>query len=182
MKLDMEAVFTGRASYADIIRDVKPSDLHAVTGELFDEIESIIAEATDVQVTFAPHDPVAREPGEQGWPISHAIAHLTASMESAAVGAAMMARGVSPKERLSYETPWETLQQADQVRARLKESRRMCEAFLNAWPDQPHLDVMATPIPPLGPMNAIGVYMLGIGHGQSHLPQLHEIMRQSSAA
>ncbi|MDQ2713905.1 MAG: hypothetical protein M3Z08_03255 [Chloroflexota bacterium] len=31
MKLGMEAVFTGKTSYADIIRDVKPSDLHALT-------------------------------------------------------------------------------------------------------------------------------------------------------
>jgi hypothetical protein len=55
----------------------------------------------------------------------------------------------------------------------------MCRAFLDVWPDSPHLDLTITRIPHIGPMNAIGYYLLGILHGQSHLDQLREIMRQA---
>lgn len=43
----------------------------------------------------------------------------------------------------------------------------------------PHLDITIARIPRFGPMNAIGIHMLGIFHGESQIQQLREIMRQS---
>lgn len=53
------------------------------------------------------------------------------------------------------------------------------DVFLDTWSDAPHLDIAIVRIPRFGPMNAIGIHMLGIFHGESHIQQLHEIMRQS---
>ena len=178
MNLDLEAVFAGRVRYADVTRDLHYADLRSMTDELFDALASILDSATDAAVLFVPRDPAASDQSEQGWTISHIVAHLTATLEEAAASAAMFARGVQFEGRLRYEVPWETLSTLQMVRARLQESRRMCHAFLDAWPDEPHLDVAMTLIPALGPMNAVGRYVLGIGHGQSHLDQLRETLRQ----
>lgn len=58
----------------------------------------------------------------------------------------------------------------------------MCSAFLSAWPDAPHLDETVAPVPQLGPMNAVGLYALGLAHAQGHLDQLREIVRQYNAS
>ncbi len=180
-KLDPATVFSGRQSYAEAMRDVGYSDLYAYTDDIYNEIGTIIADANDAAVTFVPRDP-ASEGGEgQGWTLGHVIAHLTATCEGAAAGAAMMARGVILEQRLRYEVPWETITGGEQVRERLQESHRMCRAFLDAWPRVAHLEVEATPIPQLGPMNAIGSYVLGLLHAQTHLEQLREIMRQATS-
>jgi len=64
------------------------------------------------------------------------------------------------------------------VRARLQESQRICRAFLEVRPDDPHLHVTRTHIPLFGPMNAVGFSVLGIIHAQEHLDQQREIARQ----
>ncbi len=178
LKLDPEAIFSGRQSYADAVREVRYSDLYTYTDEVYNEIGAIIANTNDVAVSFVPHDPASEEGGEWGWTLGHVIAHLTATYEEAAAAAAMMARGVNLEQRLRYEVPWETITSAEQVRERVEESHRMCRALLDAWPKAPHLEVEFTHIPQLGPLNAIGRYVLGIFHAQSHLEQLREIMRQ----
>lgn len=181
LKLDPAAVFSGKQSYAEAVRDVSYSDLYAYTDELYNEIEAIIADATDAAVSFVPRDPASKEGEERGWTLGHVIAHLTATNEGAAAGAAMMARGVVLEQRLRYEVDWETITSGEQVRERVRESHRMCRAFLDAWPRVAHLEVEATPIPQLGPMNAIGSYVLGFLHAQTHLEQLREIMRQATS-
>lgn len=181
MKLNFGAVLTGEISYADLVSTIKYADLRTFTNDLFDEIESIVAGSQDTDVTFVPHDPEATEGDERGWTLAHVITHLTATLEEAMAASAMLARGVQLNERLRYETPWETIQSAQQFHARLQESRRMCNAFLEAWPDEPHLDLTATRVPRFGPMNAIGSGMLGILHGQMHINQLREILQQARA-
>jgi hypothetical protein len=133
-------------------------------------------------MTFVPHDPAATTDDEQGWPLPHIIAHATATQEEAAAIAVTLARGVPVESRSRYETPWETLQTLDQVRARLRESRRMCEAFLTAWPDAPHRDVMDSSITYFGPMNAITRYALGLAHSRIHVQQTENLLRQVQAA
>ncbi len=178
MDINLEAVRAGQVSYADLVRNIRHADLCSMTDELFDAFASIFAKATDAAVLFKPHDPAASDQNEQGWPMSHIITHLTASLEGSAAGAAMLARGVEVKERLRYETPWQNLATMQMVQARLQESHRMCRAFLDAWPDEPHLDVTVTLMPLLGPMHAVGLYALGIAHGQGHLDQLRETLHQ----
>jgi hypothetical protein len=181
LKLDPGAIFSGRQSVADALRDVHYSDLDVYTDEIYNEIAAIIADANDAAVIFVPRDP-ASEGGEgQGWTLGHVIAHLTATSEEAAAAAAMMARGVNLEQRLHYEVAWETITSGEQVRERVQESYRMCRALLDAWPSAAHLEVELTPIPQLGPMNAIGRYVLGLFHAQSHLEQLREIMRQAAS-
>ncbi len=181
LKLDAGAIFSGKQSYAEAVREVSYNDLYTHTDEIYNEIAAIIADADDAAATFVPRDP-ASEGGEgQGWTLGHVIAHLTATCEGAAAGAAVMARGVILEQRLRYEVDWETITSGEQVQERLRESHRMCRAFLDAWPSVAHLEIEATPIPQLGPMNAIGSYVLGLLHAQMHLGQLREIMRQATS-
>ncbi len=178
MNINLEAVQSGQISYADLVRTIRHADLYTMTDELFDELESILATATDATVLFVPRDIAATDQSEQGWTASHIVAHLTATLEESAAVAAMFARGVKFEARLRYETPWENLSTQQMVLARLQESHRMCRAFLDAWPDEPHLDITVTMIPRFGPMNAIGMYILGFAHAQRHLEQLRETVQQ----
>lgn len=66
----------------------------------------------------------------------------------------------------------------EQTRQRLEESRRMRKAMLDAWPDEPHLDVTYSPFASIGELNSIGRFILGLFHDADHLGQLREIMRQ----
>ena len=178
MNIDLEAVHAGQASYADLMRNVRHADLYAMTDELFDALEALLARATDAAVLFVPRDPAAADQSEQGWTLSHVVAHLTATLEEAAATAAMLARGVQVEERLRAETPWQNLSTLQMVQARLQESHRICRALLDAWPDEPHLNVTMTLIPLFGPMDAVGFYALGIAHGQEHLDQLRDTVHQ----
>ncbi len=179
LNFDFTALREGKITFADVVKDVKYSDLRAQTDEFFNTIQSIIAGTTDADVTFLPQDPETQEANGLGWPMSHIIVHLTATIEESAAVAAMLARGVTVEGRLRYETPWESIQTAAQLQARLKESQRMCHAFLDAWPDAPHLDVTIIRVPALGPLNAIAMYMLGIFHGQTHFNQLRNTVQQA---
>ena len=55
----------------------------------------------------------------------------------------------------------------------------MALAMLDAWPEQPHLDVTVTVIPRYGPLNAIGRFVLGLSHANGHIGQVREALRQS---
>jgi hypothetical protein len=180
MNLNLEALRTGQMSFADIVRDIRHTDLYTVTDELFDGLEATLNKATDAAVLFVPRDIAATDQSEQGWTVSHIVAHLTATLEESAAVAAMFARGVKFEARLRYETPWESLSTQQMVLARLHESHRMCRAFLDAWPDEPHLDITVTMIPRFGPMDAVGMYVLGLAHAQGHIEQLRETVHQYS--
>ena len=182
MNINLEAVYAGQVSYADLTRTIHHADLYSTTDELFDALEAILSETTDATVLFVPRDPAVEDKGEQGWTLSHVVAHLTATLEEAAAIAAMLARGVLVEERLRFETPWQTLTTRQMVQARLTESRRICHALLDAWPDEPHLDVTRTLIPLFGPMDAVGFSVLGLAHSQEHLSQLRDIVHQFNAA
>ena len=59
----------------------------------------------------------------------------------------------------------------------------MRHGYLSAWPDQPRLDTHRT-LPAgfaerVGPMNAIGSYLLGLVHEAGQFAQLREIIRQA---
>lgn len=180
--IDFSAIRSGKANYADLISHIGYKDLRPYTDKAFEAVRSSISSATDVVVTFVPHDPQSTEDDERGWTLAHIIAHLTAVLEGDAAIASVLARGVQIESglRLRYETPWEEIQTVQQVQARLAESQRICNAYLDTWPEQPHLDTTVTLGPLLGPMNAIGTHMFAIGHVYMHYEQLKEIVRQAA--
>lgn len=186
--LDFSGLRSGDRLLSDLAADLTLDDLHALTDEMVDLFLSITADATDADVVFVPEDPEAHDAGAApeeaniAWTLGHVVVHTTAGSEESAALAVTLARGVHYEGRLRYETPWQEMQTATQMRERLEESRRMRHAFLNAWPNQPHLDITVTPIPRFGPMNATARFLLGLFHEDSHLEQVREIMRQARAA
>lgn len=181
LQIDFGALRAGKASYADLTSSISQADLRAETSELFSNIQAITAGATDAAVTLVPEDPQAGE-GEHGWTLGHVIAHLTASLEEQATSSALLARGFAIEQRLHTETPWESITTLAQVQDRLRECNRICNAYLDAWPDKPDLNTTIARLQFIGPMNAIGCYTLGLLHGQMHYDQLKEIMRQAREA
>ena len=165
-------------------RDLTATDLRNLTNEMIDTMLSIIADATDEDVVFVPQDPNADDPfgipEEQNlvWTLGHVAVHTTASSEESAALALTLARGLTPEGRSRYEVPWRSVQTIDQVRHRFEESRRMRLAMLDAWPDEPRLEVTYSVSPRFGPFNATARFLMGLYHDDDHLGQLREIMRQ----
>ena len=165
-------------------QDLTVTDLRKLTNEMIDTMLSIIADATDEDVVFVPQDPNADDPfgipEEKNlvWTLGHVAVHTTASSEESAALALTLARGLVPEGRSRYEVPWRTVQTIDQVRHRFEESRRMRLAMLDAWPDEPHLEVTYAPSPRFGSYNATSRFIMGLYHDDDHLGQLREIMRQ----
>src|SRR5579885_3449993 len=182
LKIDFAAVLAGTKTLAEETKGLTLADLQAETKELFDGLQSQIANATNQAVVFVPHDAAATSGDERGWPVTHIVTHLTAVVEECCAVAAQLARSVEldGQVRLGHETPWESLQTVEQVRARLAESRRIALAFLDAWPDEPNLQATITRFPAFGPMNAISLCVLGIGHGLLHQQQIADTLSQYS--
>ena len=130
INIDLAAVRTGKATYADQIKDISYQDLRTYTDEVFQTVQSTISSATDRVATFVARDPQATTGDELGWTLGHVLAHLTATIEEAAATSSVLARGVQIESgvRLRYETPWEEIRTAQQLQARLIESQRICNA------------------------------------------------------
>ena len=183
--LDFTSVKNKTVSFSDLARDLTKTDLRNLTNEMIDTMLSIISDATDEDVVFVPQDPNADDPfgipeeKDLVWTLGHVAVHTTASSEESAALALTLARGLVPEGRSRYEVPWRTVKTIDQVRQRFEESRRMRLAMLDAWPDEPHLDVTYAPYPRFGSYNAISRFIMGLYHDDDHLGQLREIMRQA---
>ena len=182
--LDFTSVKNKTVSFSDLARDLTKTDLRNLTNEMIDTMLSIISDATDEDVVFVPQDPNADDPfgipeeKDLVWTLGHVAVHTTASSEESAALALTLARGLVPEGRSRYEVPWRTVQTIGQVRHRFEESRRIRLAMLDAWPDEPHLDVTYAPSPRFGSYNAISRFIMGLYHDDDHLGQLREIMRQ----
>ena len=186
--LDFSPLKNHSKSFAELIDGLTKADLYQLTDEMIDTMQEIIADAVDADVVFVPDDPNANdtfgkpEEANLAWTLGHVIVHVTASSEEAAALALILARGLPAEGRSRYEVYWETVTTIAQARQRLEESRRMRKAMLDAWPDEPHLEVTYTPFARLGEINAIGRFILGLAHDTDHLGQLREIMRQGRSA
>ena len=182
--LDFTLVKNRTITFSDMARDLTATDLRNLTNEMIDTMLSIIVDATDTDVVFVPQDPNADDPfgipEEKNlvWTLGHVAVHTTASSEESAALALTLARGLTPEGRSRYEVPWRSVQTIDQVRNRFEESRRMRLAMLDAWPDEPHLEVVYSVSPRFGPFNATARFLMGLYHDDDHLGQLREIMRQ----
>ena len=182
--LDFTLVKNRTMTFSDMARDLTPADLRNLTNEMIETMLSIVADATDEDVVFIPQDPNADDPygipeeKDLVWTLGHVAVHTTASAEESAALALTLARGLAPEGRSRYEVPWRTVQTIAQVRHRFEESRRMRLAMLDAWPDEPHLEVTYSISPRFGPFNATARFLMGLYHDDDHLGQLNEIMRQ----
>lgn len=182
--LDFSLVKNRTKPFSDMARDLTQADLRNLTNEMIDTMLSIVVDATDEDVVFVPQDPNADDPygipeeRDLVWTLGHVVVHTTASAEESAALALTLARGLTPEGRSRYEVPWRTVQTIAQVRQRFEESRRMRLAMLDAWPDEPHLEVTYSISPRFGPFNATARFLMGLYHDDDHLGQLNEIMRQ----
>lgn len=116
------------------------------------------------------------------WTLGHVIVHTTASAEESAAIAAELARGVAYHDRSRHEVPWTEVQTIAGCRQRLEESRRMRLASLRMWPDAAHLENEYQAWANGPTVNAVGRFVLGLMHEESHLEQIAEIVRQARAA
>ncbi|MBI4927749.1 MAG: DinB family protein [Anaerolineae bacterium] len=184
--LDFAALDQKQTSLAELTRNLTLGDLKNLTNEMIDQMLLILADARDNDIVFHPVDPAANDrfaanPADitLAWTLGHVVVHATASAEEAAALPTSMARGVPVNDRSRYEMPWQDMKTMTQARARLEESRRMRLAFLNAWPDSPHLEIVNEPWPGAEPVNAVGRFVMGLLHDFHHLEQMQEILRQS---
>jgi hypothetical protein len=153
---------------------------------MIDEMLRLIQGCEDADVVFVPSDPEADDPYAEdpadeklAWTLGHVIVHCAASSEESAFLAAEMARGVPNHGRSRYEPPWEEATTMAYCLARLEESRRMRLSSLELWAEPPHLE-LEQPSWPGGPeVNAVGRFVLGLSHDDSHLAQIAEIVRQA---
>lgn len=185
--LNFSGVRAGTQTIAELASTVNYHNLHTLTDEMIDTMLWLIRDATDADVVFTPVDPEAHDTfgssdeAEMAWSLGHVIVHATASAEEGAAMAVNQARGLVIVGRSRYEIDWRVITTVAQARNRLFESRRMRHAFLNAWPDPPHLDVTIS-FGQFGEFDAIGRYLFGMMHDDAHVGQIGEIMRQARAA
>jgi len=184
--IDFGPVFRREASIQDLAADLTAEDLRALTNQMCDLQLAALEEATDADVVMVPDDPDAKDtfasrPEDVGlsWTLGHVVVHTTASAEESAALALVLARGLPVEGRSRHEVPWEEARTVQFLRGRIEESRRMRLAMLEAWPDQAHLDNFYAPYEGRPPMNALGRFLSGLAHDQSHLEQMDKIMGQA---
>ena len=187
--LDFQAVRDKEIAFNELIADITLNDLRDQTEEMVEIMLDMIIDCVDADVIFEPIDPEAHDPWAEtpeevsmAWNLGHVVVHTTASAEEAAALSAELARGVEYHGRSRYEVPWEEMRTIEGCRQRLKESRCMRLGSLEMWPEEPHLGNMYEAWSD-GPMvNAIGRFVLGLMHDESHLEQIKEIVKQAKAA
>jgi hypothetical protein len=187
--LDFTPVRNKEMTMTDLTADLTIEDLRTLTNEMTAVILDMIKECSDADVTFAPDDPDAYDSFAENeddvnisWTLGHVIVHLTASSEEAAALAAELARGVPYERRRSRsEVPWQTVTTIEQCRHRLLESRSMCLASLDMWPEMPYLDNTFIGRDGTSQYNAITRFVMGLSHADSHLGQIANIIEQTTA-
>jgi DinB superfamily len=184
--IDFGPLRRGETSIQELAADLTTEDLRALTNEMCDLQAAAIEGAADEDVVLVPEDPDANDtfadrPEDVGlsWTLGHVVVHSTASAEESAALALVLARGLPVAGRSRYEVPWEEARTVRFIRHRIEEGRRMRLAMLDAWPDQPHLDNFYSPYEGRPPMNALGRFLSGLAHDQSHLEQMDKIMQQA---
>ncbi len=194
MLIDFSPVDRHEMQLLEFSKSYSVADLKAATHASIDLIVDIIKDMSDAQMTFLPYDPDADDPhaieGEEkiGWSLAHLVVHVTASAEEGAAFSSVLARGIPyPKEpRLRYETNWHTVTSTAQTLQRLEESRRIRLAYLDTWPDAPHLDVFRQAseqsIEKFGYINAPASFLGSLKHEAGHYDQFREVARQAREA
>ena len=186
--LDFQPVREKKIALQELVKDFTRDDLQRELNQIYDEILRLIADCSDEHVSFQPVDRTATDPyavkGEESiaWTLGHVIVHLTASMEESAALAAELSRGVTFHGRSRWEFPWREATTTLFCRARLSESRRMCLASLEMWPNPPHLENTYVPGPGARAHTCVSRFASGLKHASDHLGQIADIVRQAQAA
>ena len=193
MIIDFKPVKDGDMKMLEYSQQFTVDDLRNATNESVDYLLDLIKDMTDADIVFDPVDEGADDPhavaGEEeiGWGIGHLVAHVTASCEEWAGYSSLLARGVPyPADpRLRYETPWRDIDTKAKAVQRLEESRRIRLAYLDTWPDEPHLETKRELSPRfierVGEMNAAACFLFGFRHEINHYEQFVEVKRQIEA-
>jgi hypothetical protein len=193
MRIDFTANREQRQTLSELAATLSKHDLRLAIDTVVDDTLDIIAQADDFALNFEPldeaaHDAEAATSGEVAlaWNLAHLVLHITASLEEGAAFSSILARGVTIGGRLRYEPDWRTYTTKAQIIARLEECRRMCQAYLETWPEAPHLDVFRETSESLrnavGPLNAPGGFLLYLRHWDGHFEQMRDVLRQAQAA
>ena len=176
------------ASLQDLAAGLSHADLGRLTREMCAAQLVAIEDALDQDVVMVPDDPEANDTFADkaedvglSWTLGHVIVHTTASSEESAALALTLARGLPIVGRSRYEVPWQQARTVAFIRHRIDESLRMRLAMLAAWPDGPDLDNFYAPTEGRPPMNAIGRFISGLAHDDSHLAQMLKIMDEARA-
>jgi hypothetical protein len=173
-------------SLQDLAGGLSHADLGRLTQEMCQAQLSAIEDARDEDVVMVPDDPEANDTFAAqaddvglSWTLGHVVVHTTASSEESAALALTLARGLPILGRSRYEVPWQQARTAAFIRHRIDESLRMRLAMLAAWPDGPDLDNFYAPYEGRPPMNAMGRFIGGLAHDDSHLDQMRKIMAEA---
>lgn len=184
--LDFQSVRDKKVRLQELVKGLTKDDLRRELNEMYDEVLRLTEDCSDAHVTFEPTDEKADDPyavaGEEtiAWTLGHVIVHITASMEESASIASELARGVEYHGRSRWEVPWREMATIKQCRARLEESRRMCLASLELWPEPPHMDNTYTPaVQGALPHTCVSRFASGLKHASDHLGQITDIVRQA---
>jgi hypothetical protein len=184
--LDFRPVREKKIALQELVKGFTKADMQRELNEMYDEVLRLIADCTDAYVTFEPIDEKADDPyavqGEEtiSWTLGHVIVHLTASMEESASLASELARGVTFHGRSRWEVPWAEATTIEFCRARMAESRRMCLASLEMWPDPPHIENTYVVVEGALPHTCISRFASGLKHASDHLGQIADIVRQAN--
>ncbi len=183
--LDFQPVREKKIALQELVKGFTKADLQCELNEMYDEVLRLIADCIDAHATFEPVDEKADDPyavqGEEAisWTLGHVIVHLTASMEESASLASELARGVEYHGRSRWEVPWAEATTIEFCRARMAESRRMCLASLEIWPEPPHMENTYIVVEGALPHTCISRFASGLKHASDHLGQIAEIVRQA---
>ena len=186
--LDFAPVRNKEITLNDLTKNLTVADLRELNDGMIDTLRDLIAGATDADVVFEPvdegaDDPYAEDEADRdlAWSLGHLVVHVTASCEESAALAAELARGVEFHGRSRSEVPWQTVKTIQQCRDRLEESRRMCAASLDMWPDEPDLENAYKRGENAPLVNAPMRFVSGLSHADSHLAQIADVIRQAQA-
>jgi DinB family protein len=183
--IDFEPMRRSEVSLQQLAAGLSRDDLAKLTQEMCAQQLALIQDAQDEDVVFVPDDPdandtfaaVAEDVG-LSWTLGHVVVHSTASSEESAALALTLARGLAVDGRSRFELPWQGATTVEFLRDRIQESLRMRLSMLAAWPNEPHLENFYTPYEGRPPMNALGRFLGGLAHDDSHLEQIRKIMEQ----
>jgi hypothetical protein len=193
LQIDFAALTNEGSEPVEFAKPFSKNDLKTAINDYLDSISDIIKDLNDSQLIFQPVDETANDPDAKttaeismAWSIAHLVLHVTASLEEGAAVSSLLARGVAIGGRFRYEPDWRDVTTSKQVNHRLAESRRMCLAYLDTWPDEPHLDTYRI-YPPDSrhantKMNAPASLLFSLKHLSGHLDQFRNTVEQAKKA
>ena len=189
MLIDFDAVYRNKISLYQLANRFGINELRSYLAGYVEASTTIILGVKQSLLFVIPHDPLANDANAEkeedrhaGWSMAHQVLHATATAEEGAAVSSILARGIPEIDRVRYEGDWHKVTKLDQVTTRLTECQRICLAYLDTWPDKPHLETLRiypdSPNPVM--VNAPTAFVNGLMHWHGHITQLTQVARQLS--